>query len=314
MAGSQRQDVYHRVTTVIVRDLEQGVRPWLKPWHAQHPGGPIRPLRANGVPYRGINVITLWSEAMTRGFSAPTWVTFRQAVELGGHVRKGETASFVVYASKLTRTETDPDNGQTVGIRLPFLKTYPVFNVEQTSGLPAHFYGTPPPPPEPIARIDHAEAFFAATGADIAHGGDMAYYNIAQDHIQMPPVGAFVDAEAYYATLAHECAHWTRHPQRLDRDFGRKRWGDAGYALEELVAELASAFLCADLHLALEPRHDHADYIGAWLKVLNTNTRAIFTAASHAQQAADFLHQLQPGAAGEPAAQEPEGIAIPSPA
>jgi antirestriction protein ArdC len=144
-----------------------------------------------------------------------------------------------------------------------------------------------------VQRIAHAEAFFAATKADIRHGGDRAYYNVSGDFVQMPPFEAFRDPENYYATLAHECTHWTRHEKRLERDFGRKRFGDEGYAMEELVAELGSAFLSADLELTPEVRDDHAAYIDNWLEVLKRDKRAVFTAASHAQKAADFLHGLQ---------------------
>lgn len=149
-------------------------------------------------------------------------------------------------------------------------------------------------------RIDHAEAFFSATGADIRHGGNSAHYSGRTDHVQMPAFEAFRSPEAYYATLAHELSHWTKHPKRLDRDFGRKRWGDEGYAKEELVAELGAAFLCADLALTPEPGVDHAAYIQSWLKVLKEDKRAIFSAAAHAQRAADFLHGLQQ----QPQAQE----------
>jgi antirestriction protein ArdC len=140
------------------------------------------------------------------------------------------------------------------------------------------------------------ESFFAATGVVVRHGGNRAYYSVSTDHVQMPPIESFRDAEAYYATLSHETTHWTKHPTRLDRDFGRKRWGDEGYAMEELVAELGAAFLSADLELTPEPRAEHASYIESWLKVLKTDSRAIFAAASHAQRAADFLHGLQAGA------------------
>ena len=147
---------------------------------------------------------------------------------------------------------------------------------------------------DPAARIDGAEAFFAATGIEIRHGGNSAYYNLAEDRIQMPVFESFRDAEAYYETLAHETVHATRHGTRLDRDFGCKKWGDAGYSLEEIVAELGAAFLCADLGLTPEPREDHAAYIDSWIDALQSNKRAIFTAASHAQRAVDFLHDLQP--------------------
>ncbi|MEW6020414.1 MAG: zincin-like metallopeptidase domain-containing protein [Pseudomonadota bacterium] len=290
---TSRPDIYSRVTNAIVADLENGVRPWTKPWSAEHLAGTIsRPLRSTGEPYSGINVILLWAESVARGFTAPIWITFRQALALGGHVRKGEHGSTVVYANRITRTETG-EGGEDVERSIPFLKAYTVFNVDQVEGLPAHFYAVAEPKLDAAQRIDHADAFFAATGADIRHGGNQAYYALQADHVQMPPFEAFEDPEAYYATLAHECTHWTRHPTRLDRDFGRKRWGDDGYAREELVAELGAAFLCADLGLELEPRPDHASYIASWLEVLKGDRRFIFTAAAHAQRAADFLHQRQ---------------------
>jgi antirestriction protein ArdC len=291
---AQRADVYARVTNAIVADLEAGVRPWIKPWSAEHLAGRIsRPLRSTGQPYSGINVLLLWAEAITRGFAAPIWITFRQAQALGAHVRKGERGTTVVYANRITRTEPNGD-GDAVERSIPFLKAYSVFNVEQVAGLPAHFYASAAPVAPPAERVGHAEAFFAATGAEIRHGGASAYYAIGSDHVQMPPFECFADAEAYYATLAHECVHWTRHPRRLHRDLGRKRWGDDGYAREELVAELGAAFLCANLGLELTPRSDHASYLASWLKVLANDKRFIFTAAAHAQRACDHLHALQP--------------------
>lgn len=290
-----KADVYTRVTDKIITDLENGVRTWLKPWNAEHAAGRItRPLRFNGTPYNGINVLMLWASAVERGFTAPIWMTFKQAKELGGHVRKGEKGSLVVYANTITRTEVDADTGEEEEHDIPFMKGYTAFNVEQIEGLPAHYYAVAEPQLDPVERIEKAESFFAATRADIRHGGNQAYYAVSSDYVQMPPFEAFRDAESYYATLAHEVTHWTRHESRLDRDFGRKRWGDEGYAAEELVAELGSAFLAADLELTPEPREDHAAYIGSWLKVLKNDKRAIFTAAAHAQRAADFLQGLQP--------------------
>lgn len=289
-----RTDVYERITNQIVAELEQGVRPWLKPWNAEHAAGRItRPLRSNGVPYRGINVLMLWSESVAKGFAAPIWMTFKQALELNAHVRKGEQGSLVVYASKLTRTETDSDTGEESERDIPFMKGYTVFNVEQVEGLPEHYYAVAAPQIDPVQRVAEAEAFFAATGAVISHGGNRACYSPALDRIQMPPFESFRDAISYYATLAHETTHWTRNPSRLNREFGRKRWGDEGYAMEELVAELGSAFLSSDLGLTPEVRPDHAAYIASWIQVLKQDKRAIFTAASHAQRAADFLQGLQ---------------------
>jgi antirestriction protein ArdC len=290
------KDIYSKITNQIVAELEKGVRPWLKPWNAEHAEGRItRPLRANGIPYRGINVVMLWSAAMAKGYAAPQWMTFKQALELNAYVRKGEQGSQVVYASKITRTETDDGTGEESERDIPFMKGYTVFNVEQIEGLPAQFYPKPEPRSEELLRIGRAEAFFAATKAVIRHSGTQAYYSISSDHVQMPPFEIFRDAESYYATLAHESTHWTRHEKRLNREFGRKRFGDEGYAMEELVAELGSAFLCADLELTPEVRDDHASYLASWLKVLKNDPRAIFTAASHAQRAADLLNGLQPG-------------------
>lgn len=287
-------DVYNRITDKIVSDLEQGVRPWLKPWNAEHAAGRItRPLRHNGQPYNGINILMLWASAVDFGYAAPIWMTYRQATELGAHVRKGEKGSAVVYANTITRTETDANTGEEEERDIPFMKGYSVFNVEQIDGLPDDYYAVAEPQLDPVERIGHAETFFSATAADIRHGGNRAYYAINPDYVQMPPFEAFRDAESYYATLAHEMSHWTRHPSRLDRDLGRKRWGDEGYAMEELVAELGSAFLAADLGITPEIREDHAAYIGSWLKVLKNDKRAIFTAAAHAQRAADFLQGLQ---------------------
>lgn len=296
-----KQDVYEKITNQIIAELEKGVRPWMKPWNAGHVAGPIsRPLRSNGKPYGGINVVMLWATAMQRGYNAPIWITYRQAAELGAHVRKGEKGTLVVYASKITRNETD-ENGNEFEHEIPFLKGYTVFNVEQIEGLPAHYTAIHPRRLNPEQRIAQAETFFAATGADIRHGGNSAYYVPSQDFVQMPLFESFRDAAAYYATLSHEMVHLTSHPKRLNREFGRKRFGDQAYAMEELVAEIGAAFLCADLALVPQIREDHAPYVAGWLKVLKDDKRAIFTAASHAQRAADFLHSLQPAVLAEAA-------------
>ena len=288
--SSQSQDVYTRITIKIIADLEQGVRTWMRPWNAGNTAGRItRPLRHNGLPYSGVNILMLWAEAEDKGFTAPTWMTFKQAQELHGHVRKGEKGSLVVYANSITRTEAG-EGGDETEREIHYMKGYTVFNVEQIEGLPESFYGKPLVQVTPVERISHAEAFFQATGAEIRYRGNRAFYSLDGDYIQMPVIEAFRDAESFYATLAHESTHWTRHPSRLDRSFGRKRFGDEGYAQEELVAELASAFLSADLGLTPEVREDHAAYIASWLTVLKNDKRAIFTAAAHAQRAVDFLH------------------------
>ena len=293
-----KADVYERVTAQIVAALESGVRPWHQPWNAAHAAGRItRPLRANGQAYRGINVLMLWGAAAERGYSAPIWMTFKQALELGGNVRKGETGNLIVYANTIKRTEADPATGEEQERDIPFMKGYTVFNVEQVEKLPAHFYALAEPVTEKVERIEAAEAFFANTGAKVSNGGNRAFFSPSEDRIQMPPFEAFKEPEAYYATLAHETTHWTKTTARLDRDFGRKRFGDSGYAMEELVAEMGAAFICADLGLSPEPREEHASYLAHWLSVLKADKRAIFSAAAHAQRAADYLHSLQPEAA-----------------
>jgi len=296
MNGRERVDLYTRVTNRIVSDLEQGVRPWLKPWNAGNAEGRItRPLRHTGEAYQGINILLLWGEAIEKGYSANTWMTFKQAETFGAHVRKGEHGSMVVYADRFRRTETN-DKGEDVEREIPFLKSYTVFNVEQIEGLPERFQVKPAAPGEKLQLIENAERFFNATGATFRHGGSRAYYAPALDVIQLPVPEAFKDAESYAATKAHEMTHWTKAPHRLDRDFGRKKFGDEGYAREELVAELGAAFLCADLSITPEIREDHAAYLSSWLKVLKEDKRAIFTAAAHAQRAVDFLHGLQAAA------------------
>jgi antirestriction protein ArdC len=292
---SRKQDIYARITAKIVAALEDGVRPWIRPWNAEHAAGRItRPLRHNGQPYTGINILSLWASASAQGFAAPIWMTYRQAVELGAHVRQGEKGSPVVYANSIARNGTDTDSGVEIAREIHFLKGYTVFNVEQIDGLPAQYTAPASPRLDVSARIARAERFFGATGATLTHGGNRAYYRLSTDSIVLPDFETFRDAESYYATLAHETTHWTAHESRLSRDFGTKRFGSEGYAIEELVAELGAAFLCADLDLTLEPREDHAAYIANWLEVLKADHRAIFTAASHAQRASDFMNRLQP--------------------
>jgi len=171
------------------------------------------------------------------------------------------------------------------------MKGYTVFNVEQIDGLPSRYTVPAESAREPLKLIEEAETFFAQTGAVFRHGGSRAFYATSQDVIQLPPAEAFRDAESYAAIKAHELVHWTGHASRMEREFG-KRFGDKAYAFEELVAELGAAFLCADLGVTLEPREDHAAYLASWLEVLKEDRRAIFSAAAHAQRAADFLHRL----------------------
>ncbi|MDR5769658.1 zincin-like metallopeptidase domain-containing protein [Caballeronia sp. LZ028] len=286
-------DIYTRVTDKIIADLEQGVRPWVKPWNGANVGDRITlPARHNNVPYQGINILLLWGEQRDKGFQSNRWMTFKQAQALGANVGKSEHGSLVVYASKLTKSET-ADNGDEIEREIPFMKGYTVFNVDQIENLPAEYLSDPAPVErEPLKLIEQAEVFFAKTRAVIRHGGNKAYYAPSQDIVQLPIPDVFDTAESYAATKAHEITHWTSHKTRLDRQLG-KRFGDDAYAAEELIAEMGAAFVCAQLGLTPEVRDDHAAYLDHWLKVLKADKKAVFTAASQAQKACDFLFSLQ---------------------
>jgi len=284
-----KQDIYTTVTNRIIEQLEEGTRPWLKPWNTSHLEGRITmPTRQNGENYNGLNILLLWDAVIQKGYTSNQWMTFRQAKELGGCVTKGQKGEQVVYANKMVKTTEDHEGNELEQV-IPYLKTYTVFNVEQIDGLPDTYYTKPEATHSDVTKDEQLEQFFTGTGATIRSGGSRAYYSPSQDHIQMPYIESFKDAESYYATLSHELTHWTKHESRLDRDFGGKRFGDEGYAIEELVAELGSAFLCAHLGITPEVQPDHADYLNSWLKVLKTDKRAIFTAASHAQKAVDYV-------------------------
>jgi antirestriction protein ArdC len=291
--SSTRTDVYIRVTAKIITDLESGVRTWLKPWSGDVDATRVAlPLRHNGVPYRGINVLLLWSEAIDKGYTSQKWMTYRQAGELGGHVRKGEHGSPIAYVDNITRTEEN-DKGEEVERDIPFMKLYTVFNVGQIEGLDDEYYAMSQHRGEKMSLIAEAEQFFDATRAIVRHGGSKAYYAPGPDVIQLPEPEAFRDAESYAAVKAHELTHWTSHTSRLAREFGTKRFGDDAYAMEELVAEIGAAFLCVTLGITPEAREDHSSYVAHWLKVLKDDKRAIFTAAAHGQRAVDYLSGLQ---------------------
>ncbi|MFK0278437.1 ArdC family protein [Ensifer sp. NPDC090286] len=200
-------DIYERITARIVEQLEAGTRPWMQPWGAG--GTPVRPLRHNGVAYRGINTVLLWMTAAERGYSSSFWMTFRQAQELGGSVRKGEKSTLVVYANAIERKETD-EEGAEIERRIPFMRGYNVFNADQIDGLPPHYTApdVQPSDAENKQRIEAADRFFANLSADIRHGGNRAFYHPVGDFIQVPVFEAFVSAEAHAATLGHECIHY----------------------------------------------------------------------------------------------------------
>lgn len=285
-----KADIYQTVTDSIIAMLEAGVKPWAPGHNAKDCGLPVIPTRACGKAYRGINVALLWGAAEMKGYRHQTWMTFNQAKELGGCVRKGEKATPVVYWGTFKVQADDPDDSGDDGKSRMFARGYSVFNIEQIDGLPARFYE--PATVEPSeTRIAKADAWAVATGADVRHGGSQAYYSPKGDYVQVPPFAAYAEPERYYSTLSHELTHWSGAKARLDRTFGR-RFGDQAYAFEELVAEMGAAFSCARLGIENETREDHASYLASWLRVLKSDKRAIFTAASKAQAACDYLFDL----------------------
>lgn len=288
-----KRDIHAEITSRLIAAIEAD------------PGRPSMPWRRTGKPlfmpenaltgnaYNGINVVSLWVAAECLGYSAPVWATYRQWSELGCQVRKGEKSSLVVFYKEY-ETDPNPENADDNGKRRVARASY-VFNASQVDG-----YTVPdaPQPLGPIERLEAVDRFVSATGAKIEHGGERAFYRPSTDHIQMPEEGLFCGtdtmtrSEAYYAVLAHELTHWTAAPTRLGRELG-KRFGDQAYAAEELVAEIASALLCAELGITQDTRADHAQYLANWLKLLKVDTRAIFTAAAKASEAVAYLKKLQ---------------------
>jgi antirestriction protein ArdC len=287
-------DLYQTVTDRIVSMIRHGAGEWRMPWHAasaSEPGAPVAmPRNVTGRTYRGVNVPLLWAAAETFAYPSPIWATYRQWQERGAQVRKGEKSTLVIFWKRIEVAANDNDDDDPTETRL-IARGYALFNAAQVDGFD-------PKPADGTAkrsepqRIDAAEAFFRNAGAIVRHDGNRAFYTTAGDYIQMPELQQFAAADRYYSTLAHEHVHWTGAAHRCAREFGR-RFGDQAYAFEELVAELGAAFLCADLGMSNEPRPDHAAYIASWLRVLKDDKRAIFTAASKAQAAADYLSGLQ---------------------
>jgi antirestriction protein ArdC len=291
----QTHDVHQLITDRIVKAIEDGAAEDFRlPWNKAGASG--RPSNIqSGKHYNGINVLALWMAALHHGYSRPVWGTYRQWQEKGAQVKKGEKASLVVFYKTFTvETEAaeaaEAETSERMVARASF-----VFNADQVEG----YEDADPLPLSPrFEPMEAAERFAASAGASIREGGSMACYSPTDDIIRMPARERFygsatMDAgESYYATLMHELTHWTGAQDRLSRDL-KNRFGSEAYAMEELVAEIGAAFLCADLGITPEQRPDHASYIGQWLKVLKSDKRAIFTAASKAQQAVNFLNGLQ---------------------
>jgi antirestriction protein ArdC len=292
-----KRDLYSEVSARIVQELERGAAPWIKPWSAT--AGHNVPCNATtNRPYSGCNVILLWLAA-NRGYASPRYLTFKQALDAGGNVRKGEHGTKVYFVKQLAVTDkTAPTpaegNGEPAGPRLiPMMREYTVFNVAQCENLPDKIIApaTGKPPRNRDERDATIDEFMACTQADIREGAGEAFFSPSTDYISLPAFGAFKDAHNFYSTAFHELGHWTGHKSRLDRQSAwGKRFGDQAYAAEELVAELCAAFLCAEFDLDGDLRH--AGYIAHWIALLKSDSRAFFTACSKAQAAADHLRGL----------------------
>jgi antirestriction protein ArdC len=291
-ASEPRGSHYDEVTAKIIAQLEAGCFPWVQPWNS---AGAVPGLPRNAVTgrtYSGVNVLILWGAVIERAFPSQDWLTFKQALAAGGCVRKGEKGETICFADRFTpdaekqRAESGGDEARSI----PFLKRFTVFNAAQCDGLPNRIVADPIPPPERQLVAD-AESLIAASGADFRIGGAQAFYDAKHDYVQVPPQPAFAEQINYYRTALHELGHWTGHSSRLARTFG-SRFGNSGYAREELCAELASAFLC--VALGIVPTVRHADYLGSWLTVLREDSRAIFKAANQASKAADYLLAFAP--------------------
>ena len=278
-----------RITQEIIARLESGTKPWIKPWR----GVPVsRPLRACGIPYRGMNVFWLWMVADMCDYASPFWMTYNQAKELGAQVRKGEKSTIAIFYKSYTKEVEAPETGEKTDESRRVLKAYPVFNADQVEGLPECFHPAATlDVVEPEGRQAELDSFFARIPAVLRHQGDEAYYEPVADRVTMPPAHLFSGFDHYYATLAHELSHWTGHASRLDRNL-KNRFGSAAYAAEELIAELSSAMLGAELGLPVTHLDSHASYIEHWLKLLKQDDRAILTAAAKAEEASRLLLKL----------------------
>lgn len=283
MPSNDRASIYARITEQIIAAIERGVEAGRMPWH--HDGSAIyRPANVGSKkPYRGINTLALWASAEAKGYPTGLWGTFKQWFELGAVVRKGERASAVVLWKQVEKPDAEDGDKKRF-----FARGYSVFNVAQVDGYEPEAIPTLPE----SERLAHAEAFIAALGIQITHGGDMAHYRPSTDTVHLPPFERFFDAASAYGVALHECGHASGAKHRLDRDLSG-RFGTESYAAEEICVELASGFVLADLGIAHNPREDHAAYIASWLTILKSDPRAIFTAASKAQAIADWMHVQQ---------------------
>jgi antirestriction protein ArdC len=301
-AAAQR-DVHAEITAKIVQAIEAGAGEFQMPWHRPGASFAIPKNALTDKPYRGSNILSLWIDADEKRFERQIWATFKQYQELGCQVRKGEKGSLIVKYGEWTPKDarSDPDESDEDSPKRLYARAAFVFNVDQVDG-----YGgeAPAPRPDLTQRLAHVDAFLAATGIEFREGGSRAFYRRRNKatgeggYVQMPPRNLFTGTatstptEAYESTRLHEAGHASGDEHRLNREFG-KRFGDAAYSFEELVAELIAAYMCAELGITNSPRPDHAQYIGNWLEVLGGDKKAIFTAASLASQAVDYLKSFQ---------------------
>lgn len=291
MTIQANQNLYQKITDQIAAAIEAGAPRFQMPWHTRNP----RPVNVvSGKSYRGINTLSLWVAEQQHDYASGTWGTYRQWNSIGAQVRQGERATMIVFFKDMERPVEEDEETKS---RRSFVATISwVFNADQVEG---YTVSEPAPLVDKTERPHQVEAFVAATQATILKRGDSAYYRLSTDTIYMPERVLFTGSstssptESYYSTLLHELIHWTGHSTRLHREL-KNRFGDAAYSVEELVAELGAAFLCADLRISPSPRPDHAAYIQSWLTVLRQDKRALFAAAAKATQASDFLFKLQP--------------------
>jgi antirestriction protein ArdC len=293
--ASSRASLYQEITSKIIAELEAGRLPWVQPWGSSAVQAPLA-MPQNAVTdrrYSGINILILWGAVVQYGFSGQSWLTFRQAASVGGHVRKGEHGTVVVFAQRFT-PEAEERRARKQGEELrsvPFLKRFVVFNTDQCDGLPEEIATTAPPPPADLI-LPEVETLIQASGADLRIGGRRAYYDVGGDFVRVPPPQVYFEPINWHRTALHELGHWTGAAHRLGRDLSGGD-GSKSYAKEELVGEITAAFTCATLGIA--PTVRHADYIGAWLEVLREDDRAIVRAASAASRATDYLLAFRPG-------------------
>ena len=281
------RDIYAAVSARIVAELERGAAPWVKPWSAT--AGRNVPCNAvTNRPYSGCNVLLLWM-AQQAGYSTPRYLTFKQAQDLGGNVRKGQHGTKVYFVKQLQVRDEIADAENAVRL-VPMLREYTVFNVEQCEGLPERVHAAAPlRVRNPDCRYELADEFLRSTGADIREGHGEAYYVPSRDFISLPGFEAFKGADHFYNVAFHELTHWTGHLARLGRDL-KNRFGSRDYAAEELIAEMGAAFLCAEFGFDSDLRQ--AGYIAIWIELLKSDKRAIFTACNRASAAADYLRTL----------------------